>query len=137
VHLKPVEPHAVTNLTVVTDAGCYYFRLTATTPKDKRDATYLLRFRYPPEGEIAVNPAAVRKPIGQQAKRGQATRVKVPQLPLLRIRQPEHQLVRALRLTAPSPSGVRPWARTIPPFSLSIRTATNRSSISEMEGSTW
>jgi len=66
-----------TNLTVVTDRRMYYFRLTATTPRDKRDATYLLRFHYPPEGEIAVNPAAVRKPIGQQAKEDKATRVKV------------------------------------------------------------
>lgn len=77
VHLKPVEPHAVTNLTVVTDRRMYYFRLTATTPKDKRDATYLLRFNYPPEGEIAVNPGAIRKPIGWQAKADMATRVKV------------------------------------------------------------
>src|SRR5690349_13581126 len=68
VHLKPVEPHAVTNMTVITDRRMYYFRLTATTPKDKRDATYLLRFSYPPEGEIAVNPAAVRRAVGQQAK---------------------------------------------------------------------
>ena len=77
VHLKPVEPHAVTNLTVVTDRRMYYFRLTATTAKDKRDATYLLRFSYPSEGEIAVNPAAVRKSIGKQAKDDMASRIKV------------------------------------------------------------
>src|SRR5215210_6420233 len=38
VHLKPVEPRAVTNLTVITDRRAYYFRLTATAPKDKLDA---------------------------------------------------------------------------------------------------
>ena len=32
VHLKPVEPRAVTNLTVVTDRRTYYFRLTSAAP---------------------------------------------------------------------------------------------------------
>ena len=32
VHLKPVEPRAVTNLTVVTDRRTYYFRLTGANP---------------------------------------------------------------------------------------------------------
>src|ERR1017187_8360496 len=48
VHLKPVEPHAVTNLTVVTDRRTYYFRLTGTSSMSKLDATYLLRFSYGP-----------------------------------------------------------------------------------------
>jgi len=77
VHLKPVEPRAVTNLTVVTDRRTYYFRLTGAAPKDKLDATYLLRFSYPSDGDIAVNPVAVRKPIGGSAKDDLATRVKV------------------------------------------------------------
>ena len=77
VHLKPVEPRAVTNLTVVTDRRTYYFRLTGATPKNKLDATYLLRFSYPLDGDIAVNPAAVRKPVGGSAKDDLATRVKV------------------------------------------------------------
>jgi len=77
VHLKPVEPHAVTNLTVVTDRRTYYFRLTGTTPRSKLDATYLLRFSYGPEGNIAVNPNAVRKPAGKQAKDDLATKVKI------------------------------------------------------------
>ena len=77
VHLKPVEPRAVTNLTVVTDRRTYYFRLTAGNPKDKRDATFLLRFTYPPEADIAVNPGAIRRSAGSAAKDELATRVKV------------------------------------------------------------
>src|SRR5215210_948178 len=61
VHLKPVEARAVTNLTVITDRRAYYFRLTSNSPKDKLDATYLLRFNYGSAPDIAVNPAAVYK----------------------------------------------------------------------------
>ena len=61
VHLKPVEPRAVTNLTVITDRRAYYFRLTSNSPKDKLDATYLLRFNYVSAPEISVNRAAVYK----------------------------------------------------------------------------
>ena len=61
VHLKPVEPHAVTNLTVVTDRRTYYFRLAATESNGRRDATYLLRFTYSSDGGIATNSGAVRK----------------------------------------------------------------------------
>ena len=77
VHLKPVEPKAVTNLTVVTDRRTYYFRLTGAALKDKQDATYLLRFTYPSDGDIAVNPSAVRKVVGNEQKDDLATRVKV------------------------------------------------------------
>ena len=77
VHLKPVEPRAVTNMTVVTDRRAYYFRLVGTTPKDKLDATFLLRFAYPTDGDVAVNPAAVRKSGSAAAKEDAATRVKV------------------------------------------------------------
>jgi type IV secretion system protein VirB9 len=77
VHLKPVEPRAVTNLTVVTDRRTYYFRLTGATPKNKLDAIYLLRFSYPSDGGVAVNPGAVREPAGAAAKDDLATRVKV------------------------------------------------------------
>lgn len=77
VHLKPVEPRAVTNLTVVTDRRTYYFRLTGANPKDKLDATYLLRFSYPTDGGITVNPEAVRKRAGDAGKDDAASRVKV------------------------------------------------------------
>jgi len=76
VHLKPVEPKAVTNLTVVTDRRTYYFRLTGTTPKDKLDATFLLRFSYPQDGDLAVNPGAIRKAVGNGSKDDLAGRVK-------------------------------------------------------------
>ena len=61
VHLKPVEPRAVTNLTVITDRRAYYFRLASSSPKDKLDATYLLRFNYVSTPQISINPAAVYK----------------------------------------------------------------------------
>ena len=77
VHLKPVEPKAVTNLTVVTDRRTYYFRLAGAMPKDKLDPTFLLRFTYPPEGNVTVNPDAVRKAADSAAKEDLATRVKV------------------------------------------------------------
>jgi len=77
VHLKPVEPRAVTNLTVVSDRRTYFFRLTGANPKDKLDATYLLRFSYPSEVGITVNPEAVRKPASATEKDEAATRVKV------------------------------------------------------------
>lgn len=72
VHLKPVEPRAVTNLTVVTDRRTYYFRLNGTSSTHKLNATYLLRFSYGPESGIAINPAAVRKSIGKNGKDDQA-----------------------------------------------------------------
>ncbi len=77
VHLKPVEPKAVTNMTVVTDRRTYYFRLTGALPKDKMDATFLLRFSYPQDGDVAVNPGAIRKATGSAAQEELATRVKV------------------------------------------------------------
>lgn len=45
IFLKPVEPNAATNLTVLTDKRAYYFALRST--QDKRLATYLVRFTYP------------------------------------------------------------------------------------------
>lgn len=63
VHLKPVEPRAITNLTVVTDRRAYYFRLSASAARDKLDVTYLLRFSYGGGDDIAINPAAVRKTV--------------------------------------------------------------------------
>jgi len=77
VHLKPVEPKAVTNLTVVTDRRTYYFRLRATTPKDKLDATFLLRFTYPQEGDLAVNPGAIRNAAGGTVKDEASRRIKL------------------------------------------------------------
>lgn len=68
VHLKPVEPKAVTNLTVITDRRAYYFRLSASSPKEKLDATYLLRFNYVSAPEIAVNPEAKYTSVSNEPK---------------------------------------------------------------------
>lgn len=47
VFLKPVEPNADTNLTIVTNGRTYYFRLSSLETKNRADMTYLLRFAYP------------------------------------------------------------------------------------------
>lgn len=56
--IKPVEPNAATNLTVVTDKRTYYFKLNSAQTKGGQ--TYLVRFVYPkalqvesPEGATA------------------------------------------------------------------------------------
>lgn len=43
--LKPVEPNAATNLTVITDKRTYYFKLTSA--KGRASQTFLVRFIYP------------------------------------------------------------------------------------------
>ncbi len=43
--LKPVEPNAATNLTVITDKRTYYFKLTSS--KKRTSMTFLVRFVYP------------------------------------------------------------------------------------------
>jgi type IV secretion system protein VirB9 len=43
--LKPVEPNAATNLTVITDRRTYYFRLTSSN--NPASMTFLVRFVYP------------------------------------------------------------------------------------------
>lgn len=43
--LKPVEPNAATNLTVITDKRTYYFKLTNS--KNRASMTFLVRFVYP------------------------------------------------------------------------------------------
>lgn len=43
--IKPVEPNAVTNLTVITDKRTYYFKLTSS--KARTTQTFLVRFIYP------------------------------------------------------------------------------------------
>lgn len=43
--LKPVEPNAATNLTVITDKRTYYFKLTSS--KNRASMTFLVRFVYP------------------------------------------------------------------------------------------
>lgn len=43
--IKPVEPNAATNLTVITDKRTYYFKLTSS--KNRASLTFLIRFVYP------------------------------------------------------------------------------------------
>lgn len=43
--LKPVEPNAATNLTVITDKRTYYFKLKSGS--DEKAQTFLVRFIYP------------------------------------------------------------------------------------------
>jgi type IV secretion system protein VirB9 len=60
--IKPVEPHAKTNMTVVTDKRSYYFMLDSTSSQAKM--TFLVRFHYmeagvkeiptPPENSAAL-----------------------------------------------------------------------------------
>jgi type IV secretion system protein VirB9 len=56
--LKPVEPKAITNLSVVSDRRSYVFRLVAGEPgSDPLDLTYVVRFRYPQDEEAKTQAA--------------------------------------------------------------------------------
>ena len=61
VFLKPQEPNAVTNMTVVTSQRSYYFDLSARKNRDPAGVTYLLRFTYP-EGAPTVVTAKPQAP---------------------------------------------------------------------------
>jgi type IV secretion system protein VirB9 len=54
--LKPFDPAADTNMTVVTDKRSYLFQLTARPISRVKpgDLTYLVRFTYPPEPKAAI-----------------------------------------------------------------------------------
>jgi type IV secretion system protein VirB9 len=52
--LKPVEPDAATNLTVITDKRTYYFNLSSA--KGRASQTFRVRFIYP-DARLAVNSA--------------------------------------------------------------------------------
>ncbi|WP_374728565.1 P-type conjugative transfer protein VirB9 [Caballeronia hypogeia] len=45
IFLKPVEPNAATNLTVITDKRTYYFKLNSS--RSRASMTFLVRFVYP------------------------------------------------------------------------------------------
>ncbi len=59
--LKPFEPAADTNMTVVTDKRSYLFQLTARPMSRTRpgDLTYLVRFTYPPGPRPVVAPPPI------------------------------------------------------------------------------
>ena len=56
VFLKPVEPRAATNMTVITNKRTYYFMLSSS--KLSKETTFLVRFKYPqsPSPVTAQNP---------------------------------------------------------------------------------
>ncbi len=70
--LKPVEPNATTNLTVLTDKRTYYFRLSSA--RTSAAQTYLVRFIYPnaawrlPSGAASPGPVAGKTPGGSGAR---------------------------------------------------------------------
>ena len=58
--LKPLSPHAVTNMTVITDERRYAFQLSVRSGVRDRDMAYIVRFLYPPDP--APPPAAPPPP---------------------------------------------------------------------------
>lgn len=58
--LKPLEPRAHTNLTVVTERRTYNFELRAIQPGPSGASTYEVRFVYPEDLAVASNPAMAR-----------------------------------------------------------------------------
>jgi type IV secretion system protein VirB9 len=69
VFLKPQEPNAVTNMTVITSLRSYYFELNAKTSRDPAGVTFLLRFTYADgnPGVVTVR-AATQSPTSQAKK---------------------------------------------------------------------
>jgi type IV secretion system protein VirB9 len=59
--LKPVEPHAVTNLTVVTSRRLYTFDLRSSTAKSSLIPTYKISFVYPEEDQARILAAAAKQ----------------------------------------------------------------------------
>ncbi|SAL00293.1 conjugal transfer protein TrbG/VirB9/CagX [Caballeronia arationis] len=57
--LKPVEPNAATNLTVITDKRTYYFKLNSA--KSRASMTFLVRFVYPNANMNGVTGAAASR----------------------------------------------------------------------------
>jgi type IV secretion system protein VirB9 len=57
--IKPVEPNATTNLTVITDKRTYYFKLSSA--KSRRSQTFLVRFLYPNAHAFTTTKAAGAK----------------------------------------------------------------------------
>lgn len=59
IFLKPVEPNAATNLTVITDRRTYYFTLTSA--RKQAGMTFLVRFVYPGASVAAATSAEEKK----------------------------------------------------------------------------
>jgi len=69
VFLKPQEPNAVTNMTVITSLRPYYFELGAKKNHDAAAVTFLLRFNYPDSGPSVLGAHATSQPTAPPAKK--------------------------------------------------------------------
>src|SRR5215510_4941148 len=69
VFLKPQEPNAVTNMTVVTSLRPYYFELGARKSSNPASVTFLLRFTYPDANPAVIPVRSARQPATPPAKK--------------------------------------------------------------------
>ena len=69
VFLKPQEPNAVTNMTVITSLRPYYFELGAKRNRDPASVTFLLRFNYPDAVPSVLAMAGARQAPSLPAKK--------------------------------------------------------------------
>jgi type IV secretion system protein VirB9 len=69
VFLKPQEPNAVTNMTVVTSLRPYYFELGAKKNSNPASVTFLLRFTYPDATPTVLGVRTTNRPAALPAKK--------------------------------------------------------------------
>ena len=69
VFLKPQEPNAVTNMTVITSLRPYYFELGAKKNRDPAAVTFLLRFTYADSSPSVLGVRAASQPPPPPAKK--------------------------------------------------------------------
>lgn len=69
VFLKPQEPNAVTNMTVITSLRPYYFELGAKKNRDPAAVTFLLRFTYADSSPSVLGLRAASQPPAPPAKK--------------------------------------------------------------------
>lgn len=69
VFLKPQEPNAVTNMTVITSLRPYYFELGAKKNSNPAAVTFLLRFTYPDGSPSVLGVRSASRPASLPAKK--------------------------------------------------------------------
>jgi type IV secretion system protein VirB9 len=69
VFLKPQEPNALTNMTVITTLRPYYFELGAKKNSNPATVTFLLRFTYPDSSPSVLGVQGARTPTPPPAKK--------------------------------------------------------------------
>jgi len=67
--IKPFDHAVRTNMTVITDRRSYLFDLVASESQRGADMTYVVRFTYPPEPVVAVQPPPPPPPPPEQRNR--------------------------------------------------------------------